>query len=105
MQDLWAGGCDWDEIINEELSIRWEKWLSKIPDLSTLGFPHCLRLPDPTGVQLHVFSDTSKHAYASAANLVSQYVDCPPPPPTPYFTTCCVEEPFSAPQSHLDTKT
>ena len=80
MQDLWAGGCDWDEIINEELSIRWGKWLSEIPDLPTLGFPRCLRLPDPTDVQLHVFSDASKHAYASAANLVSQYVDCPPSP-------------------------
>ena len=97
MQDLWAGGCDWDEIINEELSIRWGKWLSEIPDLSTLGFPRCLRLPDPTDVQLHVFSDASKHAYGFPVRRL--------PPPPPHFTTCCVEEPFSATQSHLDIKT
>ena len=78
MQDLWAAGCDWDEIINEELSIRWTKWLSEIPDLSTFEIPRCLRLPDPTDVQLHVFSDASKHAYASAAYLVCQYADCLP---------------------------
>ena len=77
MQDLWAGGCDWDEIINEELSIRWGKWLSEIPDLSTLGFPRCLRLPDPTDVQLHVFSDASKHAYGFPVRRLP-----PPPPPT-----------------------
>ena len=49
----------------------------------SLEIPRYLRLQDPTDVQLHVFSDASKRAYASAANLVSQCVDCSPAtPPT-----------------------
>ena len=78
MQDLWAASYDWDEAMHEDHSIKWKQWLSEIPELSTFEIPRCLRHPDPTNIQLHVFSDASKHAFASAAYLVCQYPDHSP---------------------------
>ena len=78
MQELWAAGCDWDDAVSDELSIKWKKWLSELPELSAFEVPRCLRHPDPKEVQLHVFSDASEDAYATAAYLVCQYSDHSP---------------------------
>ena len=83
MQDLWAAGCDWDKAIRGNLSIKWKRWLSEIPELSTFEIPRCLHRPDPTNIQLHVFSGASKHTFASPAYLVSVRR------PQPHFTTFC----------------
>ncbi len=40
--------------------------------------PRCLRLPDPSDTQLHVFSDASKDAYSAVAYLLCKYEDRDP---------------------------
>ena len=57
---------------------RRRRHLSELPELSAFQVPRCLRYPDPKEIQLHVSSDASKHAYATAAHLVCQYSDRSP---------------------------
>ena len=47
----------------------------QLTDLSRIAIPRCLRLANPEKVDLHLFSDASKAAFASSANLVCQYPD------------------------------
>ncbi|CAB4004330.1 Nucleotide-binding oligomerization domain-containing 2, partial [Paramuricea clavata] len=46
--------------------------------LSHVAIPCCLRLANPNKMELHLFSDASKDAYASVAYLVCQYEDDSP---------------------------
>ena len=75
MQEIWMAGIDWDDVLPNELTIKWEKWVSELPKLSHIAIPRCLRLANPEKVDLHLFSDASKDAFASSASLVCQYPD------------------------------
>ena len=76
MQELWLAGTDWDDVLPEDLTIKCKaKWVSELTDLSRIAIPRCLRLANPEKVDLHLFSDASKAAFASSANLVCQYPD------------------------------
>ena len=78
MQEIWMAGIEWDDILPNDLKTKWEKWVSELPELSRLAIPRSLRLPYPEKVDLHIFSDASKDAYASVAYLVCQYSDNAP---------------------------
>ena len=78
MQEIWAAGVDWDDVLPTKLENKWNDWLSELQEIQTISFPRCLRLSHPTDIQLHVFSDASSAAYAAAAYLVCKYPDHPP---------------------------
>ena len=75
MQEVWMAGVDWDDLLLEDLNAKWEKWVSELPQLSNIAVPHCLRLANQQTTELHLFSDASKAAFASAAYLVCRYQD------------------------------
>jgi hypothetical protein len=60
-------GCD--------LAPKWKTWSTKLSQLSHVAIPRCLRLANPNKMELHLFSDASKDAYASVAYLVCQCED------------------------------
>ena len=94
MQEIWAAGVDWDDVLPTKLENKWNDWLSELQEISTISFPRCLRLSHPTDIQLHVFSDASSAAYAAAAYLVCKYLDHPP---TSRFVSCkCRVSPVKA---------
>lgn len=78
MQEVWMAGVDWDDLSPDDLNAKWEKWVSELPQLSNIAVPHCLCLANPQTTELHLFSDASKAAFASAAYLVCQYQDNTP---------------------------
>ena len=78
MQEVWMAGVDWDDLLPDDLNAKWEKWLSELPQLSDIAVPRCLRLANPQTTELHLFSDASKVAFASAAYLVCRYQDNTP---------------------------
>ena len=78
MQEIWAAGVDWDDVLPAKLVAKWDAWLSELQKIPRISFPRCLRLGHPTDIQLHVFSDASRAAYAAAAYLVCKYLDHPP---------------------------
>ncbi len=77
MQEIWMAGLDWDDVLPSNLRMKWETWVSELQDLSHVAIPRCLRLPNPESVDLHLFSDASKDAFASVAYLVCHYPSSP----------------------------
>lgn len=78
MQEIWMAGVDWDEELPENLKVKWEKWVSELPQLSKVAIPRCLRRAYPENIELHLFSDASNEAFASVAYLVCRYQDSSP---------------------------
>ena len=78
LQDLWGRECGWKDPLTDEEVTRWQQWLLNLPKLSSLQFDRCLipgRMSDVDHLELHVFTDASKDAYAAAAYLRVQYKD------------------------------
>lgn len=71
-------GMDWDDELPEDLKVKWERWVSELPQLSNVAVPRCLRRPNPVDIELHLFSDASNDAFASIAYLVCRYQDSRP---------------------------
>ena len=65
MQEIWAAGVDWDDVLPTKLENKWNDWLSELQEIPTISFPRCLRLSHPTDIQLHVFSDASSAVYGA----------------------------------------
>ena len=76
-KEMWAAGVDWDDFLPEKLETKWNNWLSKLHKIQAISFPRCLRLSQPTDIQLDVFSDASRAAYAAVAYLSCKYPDHP----------------------------
>jgi hypothetical protein len=75
MQEIWLAGLGWDHVLPNNLATKWEKGLSELSDLSRVNIPRALRLANPTNVDLHLFSDASRMAFATVAYLVCLYDD------------------------------
>ena len=71
-------GVDWDEELPENLKVKWEKWVSELPQLSNVAISGFLRRAYPENIELHLFSDASNEAFASVAYLVCRYQDSSP---------------------------
>lgn len=55
MQEIWAAGLDWDDFLPANLESKWKEWIDELPELSTVCIPRCLRIANPTNIQLHIF--------------------------------------------------
>ncbi|XP_052378933.1 uncharacterized protein LOC127931174 [Oncorhynchus keta] len=64
--------CGWDEVIPEEHSISWQRWLSELDQLSRFQIDRCM-MPENFGqvktAQLHHFGDASEQGYGTASYL------------------------------------
>ena len=78
MQEIWLSGIDWDDLLPNDLKTKWEKWILELSELRNVAIPRSLRLPNPERTDLHIFSDASKDAYATAAYMVCQYSNYAP---------------------------
>jgi hypothetical protein len=78
MQEIWRAGLDWDDNLPSDLATKWKNWATELSQISHVAIPRCLRLANPNKMELHLFSDASKDAYASVAYLVCQYEDDSP---------------------------
>jgi hypothetical protein len=89
MQEIWRAiegdfscrrfeGLDWYDNLPSDLATKWKNWSTELSQLSHVAIPRCLRLANPNKMELHLFSDASKDAYASVAYLMCQYEDDSP---------------------------
>lgn len=76
LQELWRQKLSWDQEIPELYSSLWQKWLQELPYVTTIEIPRCYKtqcLSAQATVQLHNFSDASRHGYAAVPYL--RFVD------------------------------
>ena len=66
IQEVWMAGIDWDDEFPKDLKVKWERWVSELPQLSNVAVPRCLRRPNPVDIEL------------SVAYLVCRYQDSRP---------------------------
>ncbi|XP_037302652.1 uncharacterized protein LOC119193060 [Manduca sexta] len=67
LQEVWRRGTDWDDPIDDELSADWVNWLTHLKQLSGVTVPRCYPgYSRARKLQLHVFTDASESAYATA---------------------------------------
>lgn len=71
IQLLWSLKLDWDSEIPSEMGAKWRQFQSKLPSLNDLRIPRFVLCDNPVVIELHGFSDASKHAYCAAV-----YVKC-----------------------------
>ncbi|XP_063412631.1 uncharacterized protein LOC134695338 [Mytilus trossulus] len=67
-----SGPTNWDEDLPDHLKLRWENWVSSLVHLQNLQIPRRysdISFLNSTHLEVHVFSDASKDAIASAAYL------------------------------------
>jgi hypothetical protein len=78
IQRLWKRSAAWLDDLTEEETVEWNQWLENLPLMHLLKFPRVLKkgLPETfESIQLHVFADTSKVAFAAAAYIRMLYKD------------------------------
>ncbi|XP_037301751.1 uncharacterized protein LOC119191999 [Manduca sexta] len=67
LQEVWRRGTDWDDPIDDELSAAWVNWLTHLKQLNGVTVPRCYPgYSRARKLQLHVFTDASESAYATA---------------------------------------
>ena len=71
LQELWRLGCQWDEVIDERVQKRWNKWLEGARNLPKIRISRQYLITDEkvTEVQLHIFCDASELAFGCVAYL------------------------------------
>ncbi|KAG5666894.1 hypothetical protein PVAND_014901 [Polypedilum vanderplanki] len=74
LQRSWRKGIEWDEQISEEDADDWITWLKDIEKIGKLKIPrqYCLlnKLEDCENLELHVFCDAGKEAFAAVGYFV-----------------------------------
>ena len=71
LQELWRLGCQWDEVIDERVQKRWDKWLQGARNLPKIKINRQYLVTDKrvSEVQLHIFCDASELAFGCVAYL------------------------------------
>ncbi|XP_036322336.1 uncharacterized protein LOC118736350 [Rhagoletis pomonella] len=72
LQKVWRSGVGWDDIIPEEFSAEWMRWLSFLPQVQSIKIPRCyfsMMCSEEAKCELHLFVDAGENAYAAVAYL------------------------------------
>jgi hypothetical protein len=72
-QDSWCRGVEWDELLPEDLGIRWRNWLKLLPHLLNIHIPRWVGTTGKDDCQIHVFCDTSERTYGTALYIHSTH--------------------------------
>ncbi|XP_047041982.1 uncharacterized protein LOC124646011 [Helicoverpa zea] len=65
LQNLWQLKLDWDQPVPDAIKNDWNKFSESIKYLSNLQVPRLVLGESPQCIELHSFSDASKHAYGA----------------------------------------
>lgn len=73
IQDVWKSGIGWDDCIDEEIYKTWKFWKKDLQRIDNLSIPrsYAKSISISEVIELHIFCDSSKKAFASVAYLRS----------------------------------
>ncbi|KAF0682165.1 DUF1758 domain-containing protein, partial [Aphis craccivora] len=69
MQELWCQKLDWDTPVPEEISQKWNEYMSKLSSLANLKLPRFINILKSIDIQLIGFADASQKGYAASVYL------------------------------------
>lgn len=69
IQTLWTLGIGWDENPPPEILVRWERYKSQLPLLSSIKLKRCITVDSFISCELHGFADSSESSYAASVYL------------------------------------
>lgn len=65
LQELWMEKISWDDPLPPRIQTAWNSYRKALFDLNDLRIPRYVLLNEPTGVELHGFSDASLRGYGA----------------------------------------
>ncbi|UYV84514.1 hypothetical protein LAZ67_X002426 [Cordylochernes scorpioides] len=71
MQRAWLLKLGWDQPLPTDIQQEFKKWSEELDHVKKLEFPRYVRVTRSENLELHVFGDASKRAYATVAFLRS----------------------------------
>ena len=76
LQEMCESGVDWDDLVEEGLSMNSEQWFEELSELPRLCVPKCLHAETrDRSITLHTFVDASQEAYGAATYSRHLYED------------------------------
>ncbi|XP_029173240.1 uncharacterized protein LOC114942104 [Nylanderia fulva] len=70
LQELWLLHCEWDSLISDELTSRWNYFVSEFHKLEMIKIPRWTgQGPQTLALEIHGFADASNRAYAAVVYL------------------------------------
>jgi hypothetical protein len=69
LQEIWRSGIGWDDRIGQKPHGLWLTWIDDLQNITTFRIPRCYSTDSSREVEVHVFCDASKKAFAAAAYL------------------------------------
>ncbi|XP_021958581.1 uncharacterized protein LOC110854452 [Folsomia candida] len=65
LQDSWKSGVKWDEELEEKTASRFTAWINQAHVLREIRIPRLMMISSPDSLQLHLFTDASRYAFAA----------------------------------------
>ncbi|XP_066931163.1 uncharacterized protein [Clytia hemisphaerica] len=69
LRDVWKDVTNWDEPVNNEIKIKWNKWQYGLSTIDMFKLERCYNIPISFKIQQHIFGDASENAYGAVAYL------------------------------------
>ena len=69
LQKIWRLKVGWDDELDADTVLQWEKWTAQIMDLREIRIPRWVGYLSNAKLTLHTFVDSSMDAYAAAVYL------------------------------------
>jgi hypothetical protein len=73
LQDSWCRGVEWDELLPEDLGIRWRNWVKLLHHLLDIHIPRWVRTTGKGVCKIQAFCDASERAYGAALYIHSTH--------------------------------
>lgn len=69
IQSLWKLPLSWDDLLPEDIAMKWYHWHSKLSEIENIRIPRCYfrKFSPNSSIELHVFFDASIEAYAAVS--------------------------------------
>ncbi|XP_050535031.1 uncharacterized protein LOC126902051 [Daktulosphaira vitifoliae] len=72
LQELWQINLNWDDVLPEELQVRWATYIQELEGLHQLRIPRAVKTDGQGTMELHGFCDASQSAYGACIYLRQQ---------------------------------